>query len=86
MGLIAKIVWTLLEFSPQILEIIRRMDSERNAKLVVEEAERAVEREIAQRGFDAAMEDSVRAKVDAAREHAANAVMEAKIREMEGFR
>lgn len=77
--MILLIVKALLQWSPVALEGYRRWDAEKHAREVVEESQRAVEREIAQRGYEAAMADAVR-------HHAANATVEARIREMEGFR
>lgn len=60
--MILSILKLLFKLLPAVLEGVRRWDAERNAKLVVEEAERSVEREIAQRGYDAAMAQYVELK------------------------
>lgn len=76
--MILKFLKLLLEWSPVLLEGIRRWDADRNAKLVVEESERAVEREIAQRGYEAGKAELVRLKAE-------DLLLKRAIAEMEGF-
>lgn len=77
--MILKLLKLLLEWSPVLLDGIRRWDAEKNARLVVEESERAVEREIAQRNLEEGKEELVRLK-------AADELLKRRIAELEGFR
>lgn len=76
--MILKILKLLLEWSPVLLEQVRKWDAEKHAREVVEESERAVEREIAQRNYEAG-----RAELD--RLKAEDALLKRR-GELEGFR
>lgn len=76
--MILSILKLLFKMTPAVLEGVRRWDAERNAKLVVEEAERAVEREIAQRKYDVGKDELVKLKAE-------DLILKKRIEELEGF-
>lgn len=76
--MILPILKAVFKVLPSLLEAVRRWDAEENAKLVVEEAERAVEREIAQRKYDVGKDELVKLKAE-------DLILKKRIEELEGF-